>query len=87
MIARNSSFTYKGKPVDVQQVGRDLGVRYVLGRQRAGGGQQGPRYRPLHRRREPVHICAADRFDRDLTDIIAVQDELARIMSQRSRSS
>jgi TolB-like protein len=30
VIARNSSFTYKGKPVDVQQVGRDLGVRYVL---------------------------------------------------------
>ena len=30
VIARNSTFTYKGKPVDVKQVGRDLGVRYVL---------------------------------------------------------
>ena len=48
VIARNSSFTYKGKPVDVMQVGRDLRVRYVSGRQRAEGGQSGPRHRPAH---------------------------------------
>jgi len=77
VIARNSSFTYKGKAIDVRQVGRELGVRYVLeGSIRRGG--------------ERVRItaqlidastgadCWADRYDRELKDIFAVQDEVAR---------
>ena len=39
VIARSTAFTYKGKPIDVRQVGRDLGVRYALGRKRATGWQ------------------------------------------------
>jgi adenylate cyclase len=80
VIARNSSFIYKGKAVDVKQVGRELGVRYVLeGSVRKGGGR--------------IRITAqlidaptgshlwADRYDRDLTDIFAVQDEITASVS------
>jgi adenylate cyclase len=52
VIARNSTFTYKGKAVDVKQIGRELDVRYVLEGSRAQGGQQGPGYRPARRRHE-----------------------------------
>ena len=45
VIARNSSFTYKGRAVDVKQVGRELGVRYVRRRQRAQGGEPGAHHR------------------------------------------
>lgn len=77
VIARNSSFTYKGKSVDMRQVGRELGVRYVLegsvrkagNRVRinaqlidAGGGQ---------------HVWA-ERYDRALEDIFVVQDEITQ---------
>jgi adenylate cyclase len=51
VIARNSTFTYEGKPVDVKQVGRELGVRYALeGSVRKAGNRK--RYRPAYRRRE-----------------------------------
>ena len=75
VIARNSSFTYKRRDVDVEQVGRDLGVRYVL---------QGS----LRRNEGRVRITAqlvdsvtgihvwADRFDRTLDDIFALQDDI-----------
>jgi adenylate cyclase len=77
VIARNSSFTYKGKPVDVKQVGRELGVRYVL---EGSVRKAGNRVRVTGQLIDAVngtHIWA-DRFDRDLTDIFAVQDELTR---------
>ena len=77
VIARNSSFTYKGKPVDVMQVGRDLRVRYVL---EGSVRKAGNRVRVTGQLIDAVsgaHIWA-DRFDRDLTDIFAVQDELTR---------
>jgi TolB-like protein len=75
VIARNSSFTYKGKPVDVKQAGRELGVRYVLegsvrkaeGRVRITG--------QLVEAETGRHIWA-ERYDRDFTDIFALQDEL-----------
>ena len=75
VIARNSSFTYRGKAVNVKQVGRELGVRYVLeGSVRKASGK--------------VRIAGqlidaitgahtwADRFERDLTDVFALQDEV-----------
>jgi adenylate cyclase len=52
VIARNSSFTYKGRAVDVKQVGRDLGVRYVLEGQRSQGGKPRSHNRAVDRRRE-----------------------------------
>jgi adenylate cyclase len=75
VIARNSSFTYKGQAVDVKQVGRELGVRYVLeGSVRKGGG----RVRITAQLIDALtgtHLWA-DRFDRALDDVFALQDEL-----------
>jgi adenylate cyclase len=75
VIARNSSFIYKGRAVDVKQIGRELGVRYVLegsvrksaGRVRITG--------QLIEAATSVHLWA-ERYDRDLSDIFAVQDEI-----------
>ena len=75
VIARNSSFTFKGKAVDVKKVGRRLGVRYVLeGSVRKSAGK----VRIAGQLIDAVtgaHIWA-DRFERDLTDVFALQDEL-----------
>ena len=77
IVARNTAFTFKGKPVDVPQVARQLGVSHVLeGSVRKAGGR--------------VRITAqlidgdtgghvwAERYDRDLTDIFALQDEISQ---------
>ena len=75
VIARNSSFAYKGKPVDVKQIGRELGVRYLLeGSVRKAGGRIRVTAQLIDAA-SGAHIWA-DRFDRELTDIFAVQDEL-----------
>jgi adenylate cyclase len=77
VIARNSTFTYKGRAVDVKQVGRELGVRYVL---EGSVRKAGNRVRVTGQLIDAVsgaHLWA-DRFDRDLTDIFAVQDALTR---------
>ena len=50
VIARNSSFTYKGRAVDVKQVGRELGVRYVLEGSVRKAGEPGAHHRAAHRR-------------------------------------
>ena len=75
VIARNSSFTFKGKTVDVKEVGRRLGVRYVLeGSVRKALGK----VRITGQLIDAVtgaHIWA-DRFERDLTDVFALQDEV-----------
>jgi adenylate cyclase len=77
VIARNSVFTYKGKPVKVREVGRDLGVRYVL----EGGVQRaGSRVRitaQLVDARTGYHLWA-ERYDREVTDIFALQDEVTQ---------
>ncbi|MBL7218463.1 MAG: tetratricopeptide repeat protein [Desulfobacteraceae bacterium] len=77
VIARNSVFTYKGKPVMVQQVGKDLGVRYVL----EGSVQKsGDRIRitaQLIDAKTGNHLWA-EKFDRDLKDIFAIQDEITK---------
>ena len=56
VIARNSSFTYKGRAVDIKQVGRELGVRYVLEGSVRKAGEPGAHHRPAHRRRRPARI-------------------------------
>jgi adenylate cyclase len=75
VIARNSTFVYKGKGVKVQQVAEDLGVRYVL----EGSVQRsGNRVRVTAQLIDALtgnHLWA-DRYDRDLKDIFAVQDEI-----------
>ena len=77
VIARNSTFTYKGKAVDVKQVGRELGVRYVLEGSVRRAGNRVRVTGQLIDAASGAHVWA-DRFDRDLTDIFAVQDELTQ---------
>jgi adenylate cyclase len=77
VIARNSSFAYKGLPVDVSRIGRELGVRYVL---------EGSVRRVSNRVRITAQLIEAEhrthiwagRYDRELTDIFSVQDEITR---------
>ena len=76
VVARNSTFTYKGKPVKVQRVSRDLDVRYIL---EGSVRKAGNRVRISAQLIDGVtsgHLWA-DRYDRDLDDIFAVQDEIA----------
>jgi len=76
VIARNSSFTFKGRAVDIKEVGRRLGVRYVLeGSVRKASGK----VRITGQLIDAVtgaHLWA-DRFERELTDVFALQDEVA----------
>jgi len=77
VIARNSSFQYKGKSSDIRQVGRELGVRYVL---------EGSVRRAGDRIRISAQLIDAvsgahrwgERYDRELSDVFAVQDEVSR---------
>ena len=82
VIARNTAFTYKGKPVDVKKIGRELGVRYVL---------EGSVQRGVSRMRVNVQLIDtetgnhlwADRFDKPLADLFDMQDEIvARLANQ-----
>jgi adenylate cyclase len=75
VIARNSSFTYKGQAVDVKQVGRELGVRYVLEGSVRKGGNRVRITAQLIDAISGTHVWA-DRYDRELSDIFAVQDEI-----------
>ena len=75
VIARNSTFAYKGKSVDLKEVGRDLGVRYVLEGSTRRAGQRVRISSKLIDIATGTHLWA-DRYDRDLTDIFAVQDDI-----------
>src|SRR5262249_23968210 len=76
VIARDSSFTYKGKTVDVKQVSRELGVRYVVeGSVRKSGNRVRITGQLIDTTTGP-HIWA-DRFDGTLDDIFEVQDQIA----------
>ena len=75
VIARNSSFTYKGKAVDVKRIARELGVRYVLEGSVRKGGNRVRITAQLIDAATSNHIWA-DRYDGDLTDIFALQDEI-----------
>ena len=75
VIARNSSFTYKGRSVDVREIGRELGVRSVLEGSIRRAGQRVRITAQLIDATSGSHLWA-ERYDRDLTDIFAVQDEV-----------
>ncbi|QKC85434.1 tetratricopeptide repeat protein [Mesorhizobium sp. NZP2077] len=82
VIARNSTFAYKGKSIDVRQIAHDLGVRYIL---------EGSARRSAERLRINVQLIDAagggnhvwaERFDRDFADIFVIQDEVTRRVVQ-----
>jgi adenylate cyclase len=77
VIARNSSFQYKGKSPDIRQVGRELGVRYVL---EGSIRRAGDRFRISAQLVDAVTGAHrwAERYDRELKDVFAVQDEVSR---------
>jgi len=75
VIARNSSFIYKGQAVDVKRAGRELGVRYVLEGSVRKGGNRLRITAQLIDAQTGAHLWA-ERYDRDLSDIFAVQDEI-----------
>ncbi len=75
VVARHSAFSYKGKPLKVQQIGRELGVEFVV---EGSVRKVGTRVRisgQLISCKDDSHLWA-ERFDRDLTDIFAIQDEI-----------
>jgi adenylate cyclase len=81
VIARNSSFTYRGQqPIDVRQVGRELGVRYVLEGSLRKGDNRVRIASQLIETESGTHIWA-DRFDARVTDIFAVQDDITHAVS------
>jgi adenylate cyclase len=75
VIARNSTFVYKGKPIDVKQVGRELGVRYLLEGSVRKAGNQVRVTGQLIDTANATHVWA-QRYDRAFDDIFALQDEL-----------
>ncbi len=77
VIARNSTFTYKGKSVDVRRLGEEMGVRYVLeGSVRKSANQVRVSAQLIEA--ASGHHLWAKKYDRDLEDVFAVQDELTR---------
>jgi adenylate cyclase len=80
VIARNSTFTYKGKTVDIKKVGEELGVRYVL---EGSVRKSGRRVRVTMQliRADTNHHIMAERYDRDLTDLFELQDEIAHTIA------
>ncbi len=77
VIARNTAFTYKGKAVKVQTVGRELGADFIVeGSVRKAGGRVRVTGQLIDSS-DGTHTWA-ERFDRDLTDIFAIQDEITR---------
>ena len=82
VIARNTAFTYKGKHIDVKQIGRDLGVRYVLeGSVQRGGNRLRINVQLIDA--ETGNHLWAERFDKPLADLFDMQDEIvARLANQ-----
>jgi TolB-like protein/class 3 adenylate cyclase/Tfp pilus assembly protein PilF len=77
VIARNSTFSYKGKPVDVKQIGRELGVRYILEGSIRKIGNRVRITAQLINATTGAHLWA-ERYDRELNDIFALQDEITQ---------
>jgi adenylate cyclase len=77
VIARNSCFAYKNKPVDIKQVGRELGARYLLEGSVRKGGVRVRITAQLIDGANGHHIWA-ERYDRELTDIFEVQDDIVQ---------
>ena len=75
MISRNTAFTYKDKPVNAKQIGRELGVRYVLEGSVRRSGNQIRINAQLIDAETDAHLWA-ERFDRDTGDLFALQNEI-----------
>jgi TolB-like protein len=75
VIARSTAFTYKGKTVDAKQIGRELGVRYVLEGSVRRSGHQVRTNAQLIDAETDAHLWA-ERFDRDTSDLFTLQDEI-----------
>ena len=81
VIARNTAFAYKGKPTDVKQIGRDLGVRYVLeGSVRRSGDQVWVNVQLIDAE-SAAHVWA-DRFETPRADLVEAQDEITRRLAR-----
>ncbi|HEY8671390.1 MAG TPA: adenylate/guanylate cyclase domain-containing protein, partial [Terriglobales bacterium] len=81
VIARSTAFTFKGKPVDVKQVGKDLGVRYVLeGSAQPGGGKVRVTAQLIDAE-TGAHLWA-DQFDADRSDLLEMQDDIVTRLSR-----
>jgi adenylate cyclase len=80
VIARNSTFTYKGKTVDIKKVAEELGVRYVL---EGSVRKSGHRVRVTAQliQADTGHHIMAERYDRDLTDLFELQDEITHAIA------
>ena len=80
VIARDSTFTFKGKAVDIKKVGGQLAARYIV---EASVRKSGHRVRITAQliRADTGHHMMAERFDRDLTDLFELQDEITRIIA------
>jgi adenylate cyclase len=80
VIARASTFTYKGQSVDIKKVGEELGVRYVL---EGSVRKSGRRVRVTMQliQADTGHHIIAERYDRDLTDLFELQDEIAHAIA------
>src|SRR5438309_8671536 len=82
VVARNTAFTYKGKPVKVQQVAQELGVRFILeGSVRKAGSRVRVTGQLIYGK-DGGHVWA-QRFDRDLTDIFSIQDEITHAIVEQ----
>src|SRR5580700_3905916 len=75
VISRNTAFTYRGKPIDTKQIGRELGVRYVLEGSVQRSGKQVRVNAQLIDAETDAHLWA-ERFERDIGDLFALQNEI-----------
>src|SRR3954447_4418344 len=82
VVARHTAFTYKGKPLKVQQVGHDLGVSFVLEGSVRKAGSRVRVTAQLIEAQNGGHVWA-ERYDRDLTDIFAIQDEITHAIVEQ----
>jgi len=82
VVARNTAFTYKGKPVKVHQVGQELGVTFILEGSVRKAGSRVRVTGQLISSKDGGHVWA-DRYDRDLTDIFAIQDEITHAIVEQ----
>src|SRR4029453_1817829 len=82
VIARNTVFTYKSKPIRVQQAAQELGVRFVLEGSVRKAGSRVRVTGQLIDGKDGSHVWA-DRYDRDLTDIFAIQDEITHAIVEQ----
>ena len=82
VVARHTAFTYKDRPVKVQQAGKELGVTFVLEGSVRKAGSRVRVTGQLINCKDGGHVWA-DRFDRDLTDIFAIQDEITHAIVEQ----